>query len=88
MDRELEEVGSHTKWRNCVRDVHDEGWHEEVEEKSSLKWYRLAKEEDFGQERYVKKFSSKGEVRLRLRGRYQWGSWVTRRVVLYVMCSM
>ena len=27
-------------------------------EKSSLKWYRLAKE-DFGQERYVKEFGSR-----------------------------
>ena len=35
-------------------------------EKSSLKWYRLAKEE-FGQERYVKEFGSKEEVRLRFR---------------------
>ena len=43
-----------------------EGWQEEVREKSSLKWYRLAKE-DFGQERYVKEFGSKGEVRLILR---------------------
>ena len=45
-----------------MRDVHEEGWKEEVEEKSSLKWYRLDKE-DFGQER----FASKGEVRLRFR---------------------
>ena len=36
--------------------------------KSSLKWYRLGKEE-FGQERYVKEFNSKGEVRLRFRSR-------------------
>ena len=28
---------------------------------SSLRWYRLAKE-DFGQERYVKEFGSKGVV--------------------------
>ena len=42
------------------------GWQEEVGVKSSLKWYRLAKDE-FGQERYVKEFSSKGEVRFRLR---------------------
>ena len=44
-------------------DVHEEGWQDEVGEKSSLKWYRLAKE-DFGQEMYVKEFGSKGEVRL------------------------
>ena len=37
-----------------------------MEEKSSLKWYRLAKE-DFGQERYVKEVGSKGEVRLRFK---------------------
>ena len=36
---------------------------EEVGGKSSLKWYRLAKEE-VGQGRYVKEFVSKGEVRL------------------------
>ena len=30
----------------------EEGWQEEVGGKSSLKWYRLAKEE-FGPERYV-----------------------------------
>ena len=35
-------------------------------EKSSLKWYRLAKE-DFELESYVKEFSSKGKVRLRFR---------------------
>ena len=35
-------------------------------EKSRLKWHRLVKE-DFGQERYVKEFGSKGEVRLRFR---------------------
>ena len=34
--------------------------------KSSLKWYRLAKEY-FGQEWNVKEFGSKGEVRLRFR---------------------
>ena len=36
-------------------DVHEEGWQEEVGGKSSFKWFRLAKE-DFGLERYVKKF--------------------------------
>ncbi len=36
-------------------------------EKSSLKWYRLAKE-DFEQERYMKEFGSKREMRLRFRG--------------------
>ncbi len=41
-------------------DVNEEGSQEEVGEKSSLKW--LAKEE-FGQEKYVKIFGSKGEVR-------------------------
>ena len=68
MERELEVVGSCTTWRNCMRDVHEERWQEEVGEKFSLKWYRLAKEE-FGQERYVREFGSKGEVRLR-RQRY------------------
>ena len=66
MDGELEVVGLRITWRNCVLDVHEEGWQEEVGGKSSLKWYRLAKE-DFGQERYAKKFGSKGEVRLRFR---------------------
>ena len=47
-----------------MRDVDEEGWQEEVGEKSSLRWYRLAKE-GFGQERYVKEFGTKGEVRLR-----------------------
>ena len=47
-------------------DLHEEGWQEEVGGKSSLKWYRLAKE-DFGQEWYVKEFGCKGEVRLRFR---------------------
>ena len=28
-----------------MQDVHEEGWKGEVREKSSLKWYRLAKEE-------------------------------------------
>ena len=35
-------------------------------EKSSVKWFRLAKEGS-GQERYGKQFGSKGEARLRLR---------------------
>ena len=49
-----------------MRTVHEEGWQREVGGKSSFKWYRLAKE-DFGQERYVKEFGSKGKVRLRFR---------------------
>ena len=52
-----------------MRDVHVEGWLDEAGEKSILKWYRLAKEEDVGQERYVKEFSIKGEVRLRFGSR-------------------
>ena len=52
MDGELEVVGSRATWRICVRDVHEEGWLEEVGRKSSLEWYRLA-EDEFGQERYV-----------------------------------
>ena len=63
--RRLKIVGSRATWRNYVRDVH-EGWQEEVEGKSSLKWYRLARK-FFGQEWYVKEFGSKGEVRLRFR---------------------
>ena len=38
MERELEVVGSRTTWRNCMWNVHDEGWQEEVGEKSNLKW--------------------------------------------------
>ena len=49
-----------------VAGLHEEGWQEEVEGKSTLKWYRLAKEY-FGQERCVKEFGSKGKVRLRFR---------------------
>ena len=64
MEGELEVVGSHATWKNCVRDVHEEGWQEEVGGKSSPKWHMLAKE-NFGHERYVKKFGSKGELRLR-----------------------
>ena len=62
MEGKLKVVGSHATWRNCMRDVHEKGWQEEVAEKSSHNWYRsshnwyrLAKE-DFGQERYVKEF--------------------------------
>ena len=63
-----------------MRDVHEEGWQEEMGEK----WYRLAKE-DFGQERYVKEFCNKGEVRVKFRLRwYQRDSWVTRRDVVRV----
>ena len=49
-----------------MHDVHEVVWQEEVGGKSSLKWYRLAKEE-FGQEMYVKEFGSKGEMRLRFK---------------------
>ena len=45
--------------------------------KSSFKWYKLANEE-FGQERYVRVLSSKGEVRRRFRLRcHQHDSWET-----------
>ena len=54
MEGELEVVGRVT-WRNCVQDVHEEGWQEEVGEESYL------------QERQEKEFGSKGEVRLRFR---------------------
>ena len=65
MERELEVVGSRrTTLGNCVWNVHEERWQEEVGEKSSLKWYWLAKE-DFGQDSYVKEFGSNGEVRFR-----------------------
>ena len=47
------EGGSHATWRNYVRDLHEERWQEEVGGKSSVKWYRLAKE-NFGEERYAK----------------------------------
>ncbi len=66
LKRKLEVVDSCATLRNCERDVYEEGWQEEVVEKSSLKWYWLAKE-DFGQDRYVKEFGSMGEVRLRFR---------------------
>ena len=66
MGGELKVVWSHATWRNCMWDVHEERWQEEVKEKSSLKWYRLAKE-DFGQERCLNEFGSKGEMRLRFR---------------------
>ena len=52
---------SRASWRNCMQDVHGEGWQEEAGGKSSLNWYKLAKEE-FGLERYVKEFGSKREV--------------------------
>ena len=66
VEEEMEVVGLCATWRNYVWDVHDEGWQEELGEKSSLKWYRLAKEK-YGQEIHVKEFGSKGEVRLRFR---------------------
>ena len=64
MEGELEVVGSCATWRNCMLDVHEEERQEEVGGKSSLKWYKLAKEK-FGQERYVKELARKGEVRQR-----------------------
>ena len=36
MEGELEVVGSHAILRNCMWDVHEEGWREEVGGKSSL----------------------------------------------------
>ena len=62
----VEVVGSHATWGNCMWNVREEGLQEEVGEKSSLKWYTLAKE-DFGQDWYVKEFGSKGKVSLRIR---------------------
>ena len=71
-----------------MQNVHEEGWQEEVGEKSSLKWFRLAKE-GFGQERYVKEFGSKGEARLRFRLRtVSAGLLVTRRRVVCVRMVM
>ena len=43
MEGGLEVAGLHATWRNCVRDVQKEGYQEEVGEKSSHNWYRLAK---------------------------------------------
>ena len=63
MEGELEVVDPHATWRNCVRDVLEEGWQEKMRGKSSLKWYRFTKEE-FGQERYMKELVSKREVRV------------------------
>ena len=37
MKGELEVVGLHVTWRNCVQAVHEEGWQDEVKGKSSLK---------------------------------------------------
>ena len=56
-----------------------------MEGKSSLKWCRLANE-DFGQERYVKEFGSKGEVRQIFRLRMDGISMIPRRqkVVWYM----
>ena len=65
-------------------DVHEEGWQEEVGEKSNLKWYKLA-EEDFGRESYVKEFGGKRSVRVRFRLRtVPTGLLVTRRGVVCV----
>ena len=58
----MEVVSSHATGRS-VWDVHEEIWQEEVGGK--YLWHRLAKEE-FGQDSYVKEFSGKGGVRLRL----------------------
>ena len=71
-------------WKNCTRDVHEEGWRE-VGGKSSLKWSRLAKQ-DFEQERYVKEFGSKGEVRLRIRLRNVSDVMKVLWKILYISC--
>ena len=42
MERELDVVSLHATWRNWLWDDHEEGWLEEMGEKSSLNWYRLA----------------------------------------------
>ena len=34
MEGKLDVLGSHTTWRNCVRDVHEEGGQEEFGGKS------------------------------------------------------
>ena len=52
VNEELEVVGLRATRRNCVQDIHEDGWQEKVEGKSNLKWYRLAKD-DFGQKKYV-----------------------------------
>ena len=45
MEGELEVLGLYATWRNCMRDIYEEGWQEEVGEKSCLNWYRLANED-------------------------------------------
>ena len=58
---DLEVVGSRATWRNYVCDIYEEGWQEgEI-------WSRVVKlaKEDFGEERYVREFGGKGEVRFR-----------------------
>ena len=67
MDGELE-VGSRATWRNCVRMF--------MRKDGRKKWERNL----VRQERYVKEFGGKGEVRLRFKlSTYHHGSWVTQR---------
>ena len=66
METEDEEVGSAAAWKKRIVEQNWEDWHEEVEKKSSLKWYKMVKEEA-GTERYVSSWEGHMAVRLRFR---------------------
>ena len=65
------ESESRREVKSKIEEVHVENWCEEVEGKSSLRWYRTAKEE-FEAERYID--SSLGQEAVRCRFRLRTGS--------------
>ena len=54
------------KLKNKIKARNEKDWEEEVYTKSTLKWYRLAKDE-IGVERYVKLVQGQENVRLLFR---------------------
>ena len=70
-EAEEEESGSAAAWKRKIEKQNWEDWQEEVDRKSSLKWYKKVKEE-YGPEKYVG--SWEGHVAVRLKFRLRSGS--------------
>ena len=70
-EAEEEESGSAAAWKRKIEKQNWEDWQEDVDRKSSLKWYKKVKEE-YGPEKYVG--SWEGHVAVRLKFRLRSGS--------------
>ena len=73
------------KLMNKIKARNEKDWEEEVYKKSTLKWYRLAKD-DTGVERYVRSVQGQAGVRLLFRLRTgQLGYWRIRRNIEWLV---